>query len=182
MSSFKLQEKYIPEKCECCSQSKTYLIPIDPGAVDILKAVAKAILNKGINCVHPRKEMEVPKTPNHDLMIKDGYLTSNQVGNLTRPRLHGLIAKVRGQPGNYCLTPKGADFLKGKSIPKYAIKSKVTGHQIGYWLEEKHQVTIKDFSSDEGYWEGFYIKDGHVIIGIEKDPATQKQLFLSQSL
>lgn len=178
MSSFKKQEQYIPEKCDCCNQTLTYLIPIDKGTVEILKAIARAILNKGINAIHPRKEMEVSNTQNRDLMIKDGFLTSNMVGNLSRPRFHGLIAKVRWQPGNYCLTTKGAKFLKGSLVPRYAIRDKVTKRQIGYWLPEKYQVSIKDFSNDEEYWEGigFDIVSGHVIVDIIKDPKTQKQL------
>lgn len=182
MTSFKKVEKYIPEKCPCCGQTLTYLIPVDKGSVSILKAIARAILNKKINIIHPRKEMEIgAKTTNYDLMIKDGYLTSNQVGNLSRPRFHGLIAKVRGQTGNYCLTAKGGKFLKGALIPRYAIRDKATKRQIGYWMPEKYQVTIKDFSRDEEYWEGFYIEEGQVIMGIEKDPITQKQLFIPKN-
>jgi len=176
MASFKKQDEYIQEKCGDCGQTMTYLLPIDKGSVKSLHAIAKAIYDKGINCIHPRKEMEVPNTPNRDLMIRAGHITSNMVGNLSKPRSHGLIAKTGNQPGNYCLTTKGAEFLKGKPILKYAIISKKTGHQIGYWSDE--MITIKDFSTDEEYWEGFYIKDGHVIIGIEKDPKTQKQLFI----
>ena len=54
MSSFKLQEKYIPERCDCCGQTKTYLLPIDKGSVNTLKALSVAIYNKGINCIHPQ--------------------------------------------------------------------------------------------------------------------------------
>jgi len=65
--------EYKPEKCECCGQTTTYIIGIDGGTVDIVKNIALFIGRKGINCVHPRKEME-------------GHgLSSNQVGNLSRP-------------------------------------------------------------------------------------------------
>jgi len=179
MANFKKQEKYVPEKCGRCGQTETYLLPVDRGTVDILKAIAVAIRNKGINAVHPREEMEIPKTDDYDLMVKEGKMTSNMVGNLSRPRFHGLIAKTGDQPGNYCLTTKGAEFLKHEiTIPKYAIISKKTGCKKEYWQPEKYRVSIKDFSSDEEYWEGFYIKDGHVIMDIVKDPATQKQLFV----
>ena len=181
MSSFKIQEKYAPEYCACCGQSKTYLLPIDRGTVDILRSVARAILNKGINAIHPRKEMEIgaDKNLDYDLMIKEGMLTSNMVGNLSRPRFHGLIAHIKEQPGNYCLTSKGAKFLKGEEVSKYAIISKVSGHQEGYWMEEKYRVTIKDFSIDEEYWEGldYDIREGQVLTKVVKDPETQKQLF-----
>ena len=176
-----MTEKYIPKRCSKCNQTETYLLPIDKGSADTLKAISVAIRNKGLNVIHPRKEMEIgPKTENHDLMVKDGYLTSGMVGNLSRPRFHGLIAKTGNQSGNYCLTTKGAEFLKGKPILKYAIISKKTGHQIGYWSDE--MVTIKDFN-DTVYWEGidFSIVDGHIIKDIVKDPKTQKQLFIPQT-
>ena len=180
MTSFKLQEKYIPEKCDGCGQTKTYLLPIDKGSIDTLKAISVAIYNKGINCVHPRKELEIgPTTKNYDLMIKNGGLTSGMVGNLSKLRFHGLIAKTGEQAGNYCLTTKASDFRKGKLIPKYAIISKVTGHKEDYWLPEKYQVSIKDFSGDEAYWESinFIIRDGHIIKDIVQ--GKHKQLFLS---
>ena len=179
MSSFKLQEKYIPERCDCCGQTKTYLLPIDKGSVNTLKALSVAIYNKGINCIHPRKEMEVPETENHDLMVKDGHITSNMTGNMSKLRFHGLIAKTGEQAGNYCLTTKASDFRKGKLIPRYAIISKVTKHKKDYWMPEKYQVSIKDFSSDEEYWEGikFNIVGGHIIKDIVQ--GEHKQLFIS---
>jgi hypothetical protein len=166
--------EYKPQVCECCHQTTTYLLPVDRGTVDILYAIATAIYNKGINVIHPRKEMEDKQTQYYDVMIKMGKLTSNQVGNLSRPRFHGLIAKVRDNPGNYCLTKKGADFLKGKEIPRFAIISKSEGHQIGYFEEERYTVTIKDFneSLDSAYWEGinFDIVEGQIV----KDLPIQK--------
>ncbi len=184
MSSFKKQEEYIPEKCTCCGQSMTYLIPVDRGSVDILKAVARAIQKKGINAIHPRKEIEISEAQRnqmgYELMIKSGNLTSNMVGNLSRPRFHGLIARIKREPGNYCLTSKGAKFLKGDSIPRYAIVDKTTGHQVGYWMSDKYEVNIKEFSTDEELWEGidYDIVEGQVIRRIEKDPETQRQLFV----
>ena len=97
--------------------------------------------------------------------MEGSWLTSNQVGNLTRPRSHGLIAKVRGEPGNYLLTSKGAAFLRGTPIPKFAIMSKAERHQIGYFEAEKYQVTINDFNSKDDYWEGinYDIEEGRII-------------------
>ena len=180
MSRFKKTDKYVSEKCGCCGQSKTYLLSIDPGTVDILRAVARAILIKGINAIHPRKEMEVHGGYDYEAMILSGKMTSNMVGNLSRPRFHGLIAKIKGEAGNYCLTSKGARFLKGEEIHRYAIISKATGHQVGYWMPEKYQVELTDFSVDDLYWEGldYDIKEGQVIKRIEKGPTDQKQLFI----
>ncbi len=144
----------MPDICPACKQSCTYIIPIDKGSVEIVKAIARFIGIKGINAVHPRKEIE-------------GHgLTSNQVGNLSRPRMHGLIARIKGNPGNYCLTRKGADFLRGESVPRYAIISKAEGHQVGYFGSDYLTCRISDFNeSGEPYWEGinYDITEGEII-------------------
>jgi len=179
MSRIKLQEKYNPERCSCCGQTETYLLPIDKGTVDILRAISRAIMFKGINAIHPRKEMEVSYCASYAKMILSGHLTSNMVGNLSRPRFHGLIASIRDEAGNYCLTTKGAKFLNGTLIPRYAIVSKVTGHQIGYWKPEKYQVSIKDFYANDICWEAinFEIREGQIIRKIVKEEG-QRQLHI----
>ena len=156
-----IQKINMEEKCDCCGQTTSYLLAMDKGSVHIVMAIAKAVKKKGINAIHPRKEME------------GTYLTSNQVGNLTRPRAHGLIAKVKGNAGNYCLTQKGLDFLNGSRIPKYTVMSKVEKRQVGYFEEFKYHCTINSFISVEDYWEGtgFEIKQGSVIRNV---PAQQK--------
>jgi hypothetical protein len=114
--------------------------------------MARYIKIKGINAVHPRKELE------------GEYLTSNQVGNLTRPRAHGLIAKIDGEPGNYCLTWKGLSFLKGQGpIPKYAIMSKKSKTQIGYLSDVT--VHVNEYNTNDTRWEGvgYDIVEGRVI-------------------
>lgn len=148
-----MNDEYKPEICIHCNQTITYLLPVDKGSVAIVKAIAAFIKAKGINVVHPRKEME------------GTLLTSNQVGNLTRPRAHGLIAKIKGEKGNYCLTSKGAAFLRGKAIPKYAIRSKATLETVGYWREETEQVDVHSFSTEDDKWEGigFTITEGRII-------------------
>ena len=152
----KEKAKYKEEKCDCCGQTTTYIIGIDKGTVDILKGVAKAIGRKGINCVHVNRELVV-----------DGDLTPIQMTNMSRPRSHGLIAKVKGEmkKGNYLLTRKGSQFLKGGRVPKYAVMSKVTGHQIGYHEPNKHNVIISDFKGKGEYWEGvnYTIERGEVV-------------------
>ena len=164
----KTAKDYKPETCACCNQTTTYLIPIDRGTVEIVKSIANAVRRKGINIVHPRKEMEI-SSENHNL-YSDGFLTSNQVGNLSRPRMHGLIAKVKGNPGNYCLTRKGAQFLKGVEIPRFAIISKAEGHQIGYWQPETKTVNVRSFDKKgEAYWNGidFEIQEGHIVTDLK---------------
>lgn len=147
--------KFEPKKCEHCGQSETYLLAIDRGSADIVYAIAKAIGEKGINAVHPRKEIE------------GKYLTSNQVGNLSRPRFHGLIAKIKGNPGNYCLTKKGGAFLRNEPVPRFAIISKAESRQIGYWEPEKFEIRIRELLPQSGkeYWEAvnYEISEGDII-------------------
>ena len=162
--------EYIPEVCSHCGQSITYLSTIDQGAVDILRAMSVAIHRKQINVIHPRKEMETAYAlDNFREMIKAGKITSNMTGNLSKARFHGLIAKIKGEPGNYCITSKGFQFLRGRIIPKYAIISKVTKDKdnIGYYLEETEKISIKEFTEDmeSPYWEiiNFDVISGRVI-------------------
>ena len=161
-------EKFQPKVCPCCQQTEEYLMTIDAGTCDIVRAISAAIRKKGENCIHPRKEMEMGKSQlNYNQMIREGYLTSTMVGNLSKARSQGLIAQIEGKSGYYCLTHKGAEFLKGASIPKYAIMSKITGHNIGYWHENEDRVKMKDLIKDGNYWEiDFNIMGGRVMIGM----------------
>ena len=152
--------EYKPEVCDCCSQTTTYLLAVDTGTVDILKGFARCIGTKKINMAHVAKEV-----------LAGGYITVNQRGNISRPRAHGLIAKVRGELGNYLLTTTGARFLRGEiRIPKYAIMSKVTGHQIGYYEPEKYTVGVHDMKGE--YWEGinYNVEQGRIVHDIEPEP------------
>ncbi len=161
-----MKQKFVPQKCTCCGQTVDYALTINQGTVDILKAISVAIRNKGINCIHPRKEMEIhTKQLPYQIMVQAGQLTSNQVGNLSKARMHGLIAKVRGENGNYLLTRKGVRFLKGEPIPRMAIISKMESRTLGYFNEETDMVTIKDYIHKEEYWEGinYRIVDGRII-------------------
>ena len=157
---------YKPEVCECCTQSKTYILAIDKGTVAIARGVYQAVADKGHNNVHIAKEV-----------MKDGYITPNQRSNVARPRAHGLIAKVKGERGNYLMTTKGADFLNRKrAIPKYAIMSKVTRHQIGYYKPVLYQVTLDDvLKGEEDYWEAinYEISEGRVIPGDDVDDSIE---------
>lgn len=156
----RIKPNYTPDICECCGQTTTYLLAIDKGTAEIVKAVARYIGQKGINAVHCGKEMET-----------EGLLTSNQVDNLTRPQKHGLLARVPGNPGNYLLTRKGSDFLHGKPVPRFVIvqkgRAEERAHTLGYFEPEKYTVTINDFNSTEPgeYWEGinYEVREGEVI-------------------
>lgn len=161
-------EKFIPEKCSCCRQTLTYLVPVDKGTVEIVRAIAFAVQKKGINIIHPRREMEVSGHTYEDWenLSMQGLITSNQVGNLSKARFHGLIARVKDNPGNYCLTDKGLEFLRGEPVPKYAVVQKSTHTQIGYWRPEEYRVSTRDFRADCASWETglyFQIIQGRVV-------------------
>ncbi len=167
-----VKEKFVANVCEECGQAVEYIIPVDKGTVTIVKALARFIQKKGINFVHPTKEMEVPaKEWTYTRAITEGVLTSTQIGNLTRPRVHGLIAKVEGEAGNWCITKKGQDFLSGKVIPRFAIISKsAVGHGEGshkeeYWKPEEYTIEAHEFTAGDPPWEGFTfeIQQGRVI-------------------
>lgn len=167
-----------PEVCDCCGQAKTYLLPIDFGTALIVKAFSKFIQLKGINMVHPTKEMEVLGNAwTYDLAMSHGLLTSTQIGNFTRARAHGLIARHKDEPGNWVLTAKGARFLRGERIPKLALmrKSRVddgigytsASHKEEYFKPNEYTTTIHEVKSKDhpGMWEGisFDIVEGQII-------------------
>jgi len=135
-------EVYTPDICAHCGQAENYVIGLDKGSARIVLAMIDAISKKGVNEIHPAREMDTSGK-------RKWYLT-----NLSRPRFHGLIAYVDGKKGYYCLTRKAGKFLRGESVPKFAIISKVTRHQEGYWLEEEKRTTIHDLLKEKIMWEG----------------------------
>lgn len=169
-----------PLVCECCGQAKTYALPIDWGTRVIVEAVARKIRLKKINTVHPTKEMEVPAREwTYRRAITEGVLTSTQIGNLTRARVHGLLAKNEKEPGNWVLTTKGAKFLKGERIPKIAeiLKTQTVNgkpsHKMRYYEPEKYTTTIHEIQKpevDAPVWEAidFEIVEGRVVLDSPK--------------
>lgn len=145
---------FTPTVCGACSQSCNYTTGIDKGITDILRSFAVAIRAKGVNVIHPVKEMTMTTPLNRADAIASGKLTSSQQKNLSRARSHGLLARVSGSYGNWCITRKGIAFLKGEPVPKYAIIDKITGNTLGYWRPEDFQCSIADFAAvpPSGYW------------------------------
>lgn len=152
-------------------QNLSYELEIDKGTTEIVKGVARAIKEKGINCVHIAKEV-----------LAKGYITVGQRLNVSRPKAHGLIAKVKGQAGNYCLTDKGLSFLKGEPIPRLTIIKKATRNQASHVIaHSEDMVTISQIDNGWGtYWSanGYDIKEGRVITtpAVKSNPEYQKQL------
>jgi hypothetical protein len=118
------------------------MLGLDKGSVMIMLAMIDAVAKKGVNEIHPSREMDMTGK-------KQWFLT-----NLSRPRFHGLIAYVDGKKGYYCLTRKAGMFLRNESIAKYAIISKVSGHQEGYWMPEENQVRMRELLGEDIMWEG----------------------------
>jgi len=146
---------YQHQHCPYCGHKLTYEIDIDKGTVESLKTIAKFIKDKGINAVHLTKE------------LLGDRLTNYQIGNIPKARFHGLVAKIKDHPGNYCLTTKGLDFLNGKDIPRSAIIKKAIkdspAYTYGYGIET---VSINSFLKNwDLYWasNGYNIKEGRVI-------------------
>lgn len=143
--------------CQTCGQRLSYELEIDKGTVEILTKMARFIRAKGINAVHLSKEM-----------LKQGIITHHQVGNISRPRFHGLVARIKGEVGNFGMTQKGMDFLRGEPIARTIIIKKAAGpgspaHVIGHSDE---QVTIHQIDREWGdYWSGngYIIEAGRVI-------------------
>lgn len=188
LSSKKMSNKYgfNPRICTCCGQAETYPLPIDWGTAVIVKAVARAIRIKGINVIHPTKEMEVPANEwTYDRAINEGKLTSIQIGNFTRAKAHGLIAMYKKESGNWVLTSKGAQFLRGESIPKIRVRkkqgvSRELTQEEKYWKPEDYRITIHEIlrrGSKTPIWEGidFDIREGRIVLDFED--GTTKPMF-----
>lgn len=166
-----------PGICEHCDQAKTYLLPIDWGTALIVKAFAARIRAKGINMIHPTKEMlVVNKEWNYERAIREGVLTSNQIGNFTRARVHGLLARNKDNAGNWVLTRKGASFLRGERIPRLAIIEKSRkaeggrSHKQDYFKPDEFTVTVSEVSKkDSQPWEGidFDIVEGQIVHNVK---------------
>ena len=148
-------KNFKPSKCDCCNQTTNYLLIIARGSRDSLRGIAKCIKDKGINCVHIQKEVEAQK-----------YITSNQRSNINCLQAHGLVARVKGEAGNYALTNKGIQWLRNEiRIPKYAIRDKITNQTIGYFEPEKNTVGVLDFKRNDDNWEvqDYVITEGRVV-------------------
>lgn len=169
--------------CDCCGQAETYPLPIDWGTAVIVKAIARAVRLKGINVIHPTKEMEVPgKDWTYELAINEGKLTSTQIGNLSRAKAHGLIARYRKEPGNWLLTSKGAAFLRGEAIPRVRVRTKkgvtkTLAPEERYWKPDEYRITIHEVmmrGSKKPVWEGidFNIVEGRIVVDLEDGGTT----------
>lgn len=146
--------KYTPEKCESCNQTTTYAMRIDHGTADILLSMLYAVRRLGRNRVHLMKDMVAKASdfPSYRAMLLDGYMTPRMIGNATRARYHGLIA-FADKPGEYVITRKGSDFLKGELVPLMVIVDKTKHTNAGYHLPAG-DISIREVAAGDVYWEG----------------------------
>ncbi len=158
-------ETYHPTVCECCDQALDYRVGLSKGHVRLMAKFAAAIRAKGINAVVPSKELATGKwgIP----------FTVTEMKALSQVRLHGLLAMSREHAGNWLLTTKGADFLRGRSIPRYALvlkRNKATSeHTTGYWEAERNMITAGELLKEGEYWRhiDFIVHESRIIY--EKD-------------
>lgn len=154
----------VNNKCECCGQSLYTTSKLSKGNAEMMISIQKFIGQKGINVFHPKKEL-----------LDGSFITANQRGNISHLGNHGLIAKHH-EAGNWVLTTKGLDFLKGVPVKKTAVIEKSSKTTVGY-LTSDGFVTIQELMKSQPYWDvhNFEVKDGKVIYE-NRESATQGRL------
>lgn len=147
---------FVPHVCETCGQTRDYEARLDAGTCHIVIAIANAVRRLKRNKVHLMQEA-MAMTREFDggfkQMIAAGYLTPIMIHNAFKARYHGLIARC-GEVGDgeYLITRKGADFLRGKPISYSVIVTKVTHTNAGY-VDENDKVTIKQLLKEAPWWD-----------------------------
>lgn len=176
MATAKLKkDEFKPEVCPHCNQAITYLVPLSKGHCEVLKIFARAIAEKGINLINPTKELE-----------KQGKISVTQLKSFSQIHFHGLLVPSREHKGNWLMTTKCSEFMKGKEIPKYAIVMKrnkaTTKHTQGYFMPEKYTVTFRELINQGEYWEGinFTIEEGVIVKDAEQMNAGKQKVFKVQ--
>lgn len=159
-----------PQCCPTCHQTTAYASRLNRGTVDIVQAIANFIAKKGLNAVHPMKEMLATASDGNAIeRVRNGRLTPRQIGNLGHACIHGLIAAL-SEAGTFCLTSKGAAFLRGEAVPLVALVDKATHATAGYLKNPDGSIIMSTMTDmrrrgEENYWEGinYEIKEGNVM-------------------
>jgi hypothetical protein len=141
---------FTPHTCSECGQTTDYDLPLDKGSAMIVMAVANAVRRLNKNSVHFERDMLGTHEGGESYfsMIRGGYMTPMMARNIARPRYHGLIAFVEKGTGEYLLTRKGADFIRGAPVKRIALIDKVLGKNAGY-LETGGETTIHELLRKE---------------------------------
>jgi hypothetical protein len=150
------RRKFEPEVCAGCGQTTEYPIALDKGSALLVAALARAIRRKGENRIHLVREMVADRRGYARIedMVRDGKITLRMEGNRSRPRYHGLIAFADKGGGEYLLTPKGARFLRGESVPRVAVIDKAAKRKKHYLNEEADRITFAELArADAPFWD-----------------------------
>ncbi len=137
------------QHCPTCGQRITYELALDAGTAMMMGAIAEFVKAKGINAFSNTKEM-----------IGRGY-NFHAAGNITRPRAHGLIARIPGKATNYCITDKGLAFLRGEPIESVVIVKKATKEAPSHVIaHDGPRITIGELLDG---WTEFWSSNGYRI-------------------
>lgn len=149
-------KKFEPHVCECCRQTTEYDLGLDRGSALIVIAVMNAVHRLGRNRVHIADEMlSTDGSARLSEIVANGYMTHTMVNNVSRARAHGLIAFADHKGGGeYLVTRKGADFLRGRPVWKTAIVSKAESHTTGYYEPAGETTVFKALGKQQPMWEG----------------------------
>lgn len=153
---------FTADVCPHCQQTTNYITGVDRGMAAIVRAFGNAVRAKGVNVLHPLKELAADPGMSVAQAVAAGKLTGSMSRNTSRARSHGLLARIEGRAGNWCLTKKGVAFLRGEPVPKYAIIDKVTGHTAGYYEPETYTASIRELDPSAPFWSET-INEGRVV-------------------
>lgn len=114
-------------KCPSCHQTiKIYRYGLNKTIASFMRAMADAARDTGVN----------------DIDVSTISLSYSVRTQITKLRLHGLVARVKNEagvqiPNRWLITNKGWDFVNGKPIPSKVVvyNNQVLGHDDG-------QITI----------------------------------------
>lgn len=149
--------KFIPEACDCCGQTKNYIMRLGKGQALTMLAIYNAVIKFNRNNIHPQKEMVLAKKSYNGTymqMVESGFITPTMNGNMSNLRFHGLIAySDHKSAGRYLITNKGMQFLRGEAVNKTVIVSKVNDCNEGYHAPDG-LVTINSLlKKDAVFWD-----------------------------
>ncbi len=117
---------------------ETYRYKLDDTDISTLLKLWQYVIERGTNRINTA-EVDLNKTEDR---------------RVTQLRYHALIAKIKNQKGkhiarHWCLTKRGADFLKGKIVvPKYVTTKNnvVIGHSKELVHRSEYKI-LKDFQA-----------------------------------
>lgn len=127
--------------CDVCHSTSTkYWHGITPGLVNGLIKLKRAVIAKGENSIHTRRDLD--RTANE--------LSKGEYANWTILRFHGLIAKDDAAgAGHWLLTSRGNAFLKDElAIPKKV--QTLNNHVVGH---SDVVVTVEEVMGSRPYFE-----------------------------